>query len=127
MNYIKFDKKDDINLTLYNSFDTIKNKCLNELSLVLDDFITYLKTLSDRKVIIDNKEKSIKEKIEIVKDNLNYDLTTKLNEIKNEYLNKLNNTRTIDMQIGKLQSEFENKLDDLSIHLDKIIKFTEMN
>ena len=126
-NYIKFDKKDDINLTLYNSFDTIKNKCLNELSLVLDDFITYLKTLSDRKVIIDNKEKSIKEKMEIVKDNLNYDLTSKLNEIKNEYLNKLTNTRTIDMQIGKLQSEFENKLDDLSILLDKIIKFTEIN
>lgn len=125
--YIKFDKKDDINLTLYNSFDTIKNKCLNELSLVLDDFIIYLKTLSDRKIIIDNKEKSIIEKIKNVKEDLNYDLTSKLNEIKNEYLNKLNNTRTIDMQIGKLQSEFENKLDDLSIHLDKIIKFTEIN
>lgn len=101
--------QESITLTLYQNCTLVKERCLEELNESLNDFVNYINSLSENKKIIREKEQSITTILDILKDN---NLFQEFNLIKANYSQSLTNINSIDIQIGSLQKNYFQELDN---------------
>lgn len=104
-------------LTVYNNATLVKERCLEELSSVLDDFINYVNSLIENKKIIAEKEQLIDKTISKIN---NQELLAKFNNIKNHYYESITHINSIDTKISILQKEYFHKLDDFYEEVKKL-------
>lgn len=91
-------------LTIYNNCTLVKQRCLEELSSVLDDFINYVNSLIENKKLILEQEKLIEKTISNTDKSMI--LSQEFNIIKDKYYKSIVNIASIDTRIGMLQKNY---------------------
>lgn len=108
-NNLTGDYQEPMPLTIYNNCTLVKERCLETLNEVLNDFITYINSLSENKRIINEKEQTIISILDKLKDN---QLLQQFDLIKNNYYQSITNINSIDIRIGSLQKNYFQELDN---------------
>lgn len=96
-------------LTLYPNLTMAKQSYLQELSNVLDDFITYINSLIENKQIIFDKETLIEN---IITKLNNHNLIEEFTKIKNNYQESITHINSIDTKLCTFQKQYFDELDN---------------
>lgn len=99
-------------LTLYRSTTLIKERFLEELSSVLDDFVKYINSFITNSQKVIEKENYIIEKLNIIK---NQELQNEFNRLKDKFNNEIKELHSLDIKVNNLQKDYFEELEKILI------------
>lgn len=99
-------------LTLYRSTTLIKERFLEELSSVLDDFVKYINSFLANSQKVIEKENYIIEKLNIIK---NQELQNEFNRLKDKFNNEIKELHSLDIKVNNLQKDYFEELEKILI------------
>lgn len=103
-------KLENTPLNLYRSSTLIKERYLQELSSVLDDFVKYVNMFIENKQKVIEKEKYIIDKLNIIK---NQQFENEFYNLKNNFDNEIKKIHSLDIKVNNLQKDYFDALETL--------------
>lgn len=97
-------------LTLYPNINYIKNDCILELKMTLDNVVKYLNALIENRKTIEETENSLLERINKIKDNKH--LLKVFNNMKLRFITKTSTIHELDSKLCNIQKDYLKELND---------------
>lgn len=118
-NYLLNTNENVPNLAIYPDINHIKNRCIIDLTITLDDFIKYVNALIENTKLIEEIEQKLTNHLEVIN---NSDLQKEFQALKEQFQNNSKNMSNLGSEFNNIQKKY---YEELKILQEKIYKYEE--